>query len=68
MNTSTRLWGEDAREFKPERWLDRGGIPEKAQELKGYRHLHTFLDGHKMCIGRPFALAELKVRPQSVAL
>lgn len=31
-NTSTRLWGEDAGEFKPEPWPYQSGIPEKAQE------------------------------------
>ncbi|CDO76372.1 hypothetical protein BN946_scf185011.g36 [Trametes cinnabarina] len=61
INTSPRFWGEDAREFRPERWLSDEGIPKKAQEIQGHRHLLTFVDGPRMCLGRGFALAEFKV-------
>ncbi|KAI9059020.1 cytochrome P450 [Trametes sanguinea] len=60
INTSTKFWGEDAREFRPERWLTPQGIPKKAQEVQGHRHLLTFVDGPRMCLGRGFALAEFK--------
>ncbi|KAL7281930.1 hypothetical protein ACG7TL_003397 [Trametes sanguinea] len=60
INTSTKFWGEDAREFRPERWLTAEGIPKKAQEVQGHRHLLTFVDGPRMCLGRGFALAEFK--------
>ena len=62
MNTAVAFWGADAREFRPERWLDEDGLPKKAQEIQGHRHLLTFVDGHRMCLGRGFALAEFKVR------
>jgi len=32
VNRSTSIWGADAKEFKPQRWLDEGGTPEKAKE------------------------------------
>ncbi len=62
VNTARSVWGEDAREFRPERWLTPEGLPKKAQEVQGHRHLLTFVDGHRMCLGRGFALAEFKVR------
>jgi cytochrome P450 len=36
LNRSKALWGEDAWDFRPERWLD--GVPERAQEIAGSRH------------------------------
>ena len=62
MNTAVAFWGPDAHEFRPERWLLEDGLPKKAQEVQGHRHLLTFVDGHRMCLGRGFALAEFKVR------
>ena len=61
-NSSKELWGEDAGEFRPERWLTPEGLPKKAQEVQGHPYLLTFVDGHRMCLGRGFALAEFKVR------
>ncbi|KAH9887704.1 cytochrome P450 [Cubamyces lactineus] len=60
INTSTTFWGPDAHEFRPERWLTDEGVPKKAQEVQGHRHLLTFVDGPRMCLGRGFALAEFK--------
>ncbi|EMD31785.1 hypothetical protein CERSUDRAFT_100013 [Gelatoporia subvermispora B] len=60
MNCSEALWGPDAKEFKPERWINENGVPKRAQEIQGHRHLLTFLDGPRMCLGRGFALAEFK--------
>ncbi|EPQ54006.1 cytochrome P450 [Gloeophyllum trabeum ATCC 11539] len=60
VNQAESIWGADASEFKPERWLRDGGIPSKAQKLQGHRHILTFLDGPRMCLGRNFALAEMK--------
>lgn len=68
INTAPEFWGPDAREFKPERWLDKDGLPKKAQEVQGHRHLLTFVDGHRMCLGRGFALAEFKVRRASFSI
>lgn len=61
MNNAISVWGPDAREFRPERWLDIDGLPSKAKEVQGHKHLLTFVDGTRMCLGRNFALAEFKV-------
>ena len=58
-NRNEKLWGPDAKSFVPERWLE-----EKSQvpkDIQGHRHLLTFSDGPRMCLGRGFALAEFKV-------
>ncbi|KAI6140753.1 cytochrome P450 [Pisolithus tinctorius] len=60
INRSTAIWGADAKVFRPERWLEEGGIPKKAQELQSYRHLLTFVDGPRTCLGKGFAVAEFK--------
>ncbi|KAI6120970.1 cytochrome P450 [Pisolithus croceorrhizus] len=60
INCSTAIWGADAKVFRPERWLEEGGIPKKAQEVQGYRHLLTFVDGPRTCLGKGFAVAEFK--------
>ncbi|KIM75167.1 hypothetical protein PILCRDRAFT_29967, partial [Piloderma croceum F 1598] len=58
VNCSTSIWGADAKEFKPQRWVDEGGAQGKAKEIQGYCHLLTFTDGPRTCLGRAFALAE----------
>ena len=63
MNTSTDFWGQDAKDFRPERWLDDGkSIPDAAKSIQGYHHLLTFADGPRTCIGKMFAITEFKVR------
>ncbi|KAH7906851.1 cytochrome P450, partial [Hygrophoropsis aurantiaca] len=60
INRSEVFWGTDAKQFKPERWLDEAGITGKAKEVQGHRHLLTFVDGPRTCLGKGFALAETK--------
>ncbi|EPS95222.1 hypothetical protein FOMPIDRAFT_87477 [Fomitopsis schrenkii] len=60
MNKAVRFWGADAKDFRPARWLAEDGIPQRAQEIQGHKHLLTFVDGPRMCLGRQFALAEFK--------
>lgn len=60
VNRSTEIWGEDAKVFRPERWLEEDGIPRKAQDIQAYRHLLTFVDGPRTCLGKGFAVAEFK--------
>jgi cytochrome P450 len=57
-NRSEELWGPDAKRFVPDRWLQEFNYP--AKEIRGHRHLFTFSDGPKACIGKEFALAEFK--------
>ncbi|KAF7290990.1 hypothetical protein HMN09_01277800 [Mycena chlorophos] len=58
VNTSTAIWGEDALEFRPERW---DNIPDAATAIPSiYGNLFTFLAGPHNCVGFRFALAELK--------
>jgi cytochrome P450 len=56
VNTSTHLWGPDAREFNPERWLQPGTSNTGGAE-SNYA-VTTFLHGPRSCIGRDFAKAE----------
>ncbi|KAG5732602.1 Cytochrome P450 4F12 [Termitomyces sp. T112] len=58
INRSTAFWGPNAKEFEPERWLEESGIP--AKQFQGHRHILTFSDGPRICLGRSFALAEFK--------
>ncbi|KAF9466558.1 cytochrome P450 [Collybia nuda] len=61
-NRDPTLWGPDAHEWKPERWLS--PLPEKLTEahIPGiYSHLMTFLGGGRACIGFKFSQLEMKV-------
>ncbi|KAK9368065.1 cytochrome P450 [Lipomyces kononenkoae] len=51
-NKSRTLWGEDAREFNPDRWDGR-----QANNIMAFL---TFLQGPRSCIGRRFAEIEFK--------
>ncbi|KAJ6590229.1 cytochrome P450 [Mycena sp. CBHHK59/15] len=57
-NRSTAIWGADAAEFKPDRWLNR----THESKLPGaYSGMMTFLSGAKVCPGKTFALLEMTV-------
>ncbi|KAJ7066474.1 cytochrome P450 [Mycena amicta] len=60
MNQSERFWGPDAKEFKPERWLTLDEDPLRAKEIIGHKHIITFSEGPRVCLGKHFALAEFK--------
>ncbi|KAJ8692686.1 hypothetical protein PTI98_009979 [Pleurotus ostreatus] len=60
-NTNPQLWGSDALEWKPERWLS--PLPDALQEahVPGiYSNLMTFLGGGRACIGFKFSQLEMK--------
>ena len=74
VNRSEALWGEDANKFDTTRWLSSSSgdvtvedgvlkdpIVGRAAEIHGYRHLLTFSNGPRTCLGRNFALVEFKV-------
>ncbi|KAI0659771.1 cytochrome P450 [Cubamyces menziesii] len=61
-NTNTALWGPNAHEWKPERWL--APLPEAIAEAKipgVYANLMTFWGGSRACIGFKFSQLEMKV-------
>ncbi|KAL5488446.1 hypothetical protein ACEPAI_6564 [Sanghuangporus weigelae] len=61
INRSEEIWSPDAKEFKPERWMDNeSGLTSKAKEVQGYHHILSFIDGPRTCLGRGFAIAEFK--------
>ncbi|KAJ6586597.1 hypothetical protein B0H10DRAFT_1832604, partial [Mycena sp. CBHHK59/15] len=43
------LWGSDAGEFKPSRWMD--GTTYKGDALGPYANLLSFLGGPRTCLG-----------------
>ncbi|OJT02020.1 Docosahexaenoic acid omega-hydroxylase CYP4F3 [Trametes pubescens] len=61
-NTNVELWGPDAYEWKPERWMN--PLPRTLEEahIPGvYSHLMTFIGGARACIGFKFSQLEMKV-------
>ncbi|GAA5876297.1 hypothetical protein JCM16303_007090 [Sporobolomyces ruberrimus] len=59
VNHSKEVFGPDASEFRPERWLGEEG--DKIQGKVGvWSSMLTFLAGPRSCIGYKFALLELK--------
>ncbi|EIW83459.1 cytochrome P450 [Coniophora puteana RWD-64-598 SS2] len=56
VNQSRDVWGPDARQFKPERWITDHGSDDSR-----HRRIFTFIDGPKTCLGKGLAVAEMKV-------
>ncbi|PIL30974.1 cytochrome P450 [Ganoderma sinense ZZ0214-1] len=58
MQTAKAIWGEDALEFRPDRW---DNPPEAiAGTPSVWGHLMVFSSGERACIGYRFSLIELK--------
>lgn len=52
LNVSTEIWGENAAQFIPERWIKSGGIPPIDKLPRGpWTGISTFCDGPRSCIG-----------------
>ena len=67
-NRDTEIWGEDAKEFRPERWLGKTDATvneeEQASVLRSitpWSSLLSFAGGPRSCIGYRFAILEIKV-------
>jgi cytochrome P450 len=61
-NRDVSIWGEDADEWKPERWIGRSPDEVSKERLPGvYSGMMTFLGGGRACIGFKFSLLEMKV-------
>ncbi|TFK46540.1 cytochrome P450 [Heliocybe sulcata] len=57
---SKDIWGDDAEEFRPERWLSHD-IPEAATSVPGiWGNSLAFLGGPRACIGYRFSVLETK--------
>ncbi|XP_045804437.1 cytochrome P450 704C1-like [Trifolium pratense] len=51
------IWGDDAEEFKPERWLDENGIFLPKNPFK----FTAFQAGPRICLGKDFAYRQMKI-------
>ncbi|KAG9096906.1 cytochrome P450-dit2 [Ceratobasidium sp. UAMH 11750] len=61
-NRCKETWGQDADEFRPERWLET--LPSSVADAKTpgvYSSMMTFSAGPRACIGFKFSLLELKI-------
>ncbi|KAJ3337710.1 hypothetical protein HDU93_000658 [Gonapodya sp. JEL0774] len=57
MGYSTKIWGEDANEFKPERWINEDGSLRKENQFKW----PVFNAGPRVCLGMNMATQEAVV-------
>ncbi|KAJ6481549.1 cytochrome P450 [Mycena vitilis] len=55
----TSIWGEDAHEFRPSRWID--GTITQGHSLGPYANLLSFLGGPRVCLGWRFGILEMQV-------
>ncbi|KAI0668342.1 cytochrome P450 [Trametes maxima] len=61
-NCDKGLWGDDAEEWKPERWLQPLSRALEDAHIPGvYSHLMTFIGGGRACIGFKFSQLEMKI-------
>ncbi|KAG7391232.1 hypothetical protein PHYPSEUDO_005593 [Phytophthora pseudosyringae] len=58
MGRMPTVWGPDADEFKPERWID--PATGKVKVVSPFQ-FSVFLGGPRVCLGMKFALAEVKI-------
>ncbi|TMW62719.1 hypothetical protein Poli38472_005337 [Pythium oligandrum] len=63
MGRMTQLWGPDADEFNPERWID--PTTGKLIQVSPYKYL-AFNAGPRTCMGMNLALLEMKIVAASV--
>ncbi|KAF2119518.1 cytochrome P450 [Lophiotrema nucula] len=62
LSRNKEVYGEDAEDFRPERWLKKKGEEKEAYEvrLKTMKEADmAFGNGNRTCLGRPLALVEL---------
>jgi cytochrome P450 len=57
-NRSSMLWGPDAGQFNPDRWLNDGKVNSTGGAKNNYANM-TFIHGSRSCIGQSFARSEL---------
>ncbi|KZT54887.1 cytochrome P450 [Calocera cornea HHB12733] len=62
-NHLEEVWGKDAHEFKPERWIEMNETSVKPENAcdSPYANIATFGAGPKVCLGWRFAVLEMQV-------
>ncbi|KAL6843252.1 hypothetical protein ACP4OV_026965 [Aristida adscensionis] len=58
MGRMESVWGNDCKEYRPERWLSDDG--SKLQYVPSYKFL-TFSSGPRMCLGKNIGLMQMKM-------
>ncbi|KAF5193037.1 Cytochrome p450 [Thalictrum thalictroides] len=56
MGRMTYIWGEDAEEFRPERWIENGKFRPES-----YFKFTAFQAGPRICLGKEFAYRQMKI-------
>ncbi|KDP27731.1 hypothetical protein JCGZ_19708 [Jatropha curcas] len=51
------IWGDDAEEYKPERWLNEDGVFQQESPFK----FTAFQAGPRTCLGKEFAYRQMKI-------
>ncbi|PRQ48963.1 putative abieta-7,13-dien-18-ol hydroxylase [Rosa chinensis] len=51
------LWGDDAEEFRPDRWLDENGIFQEESPFK----FTAFHAGPRICLGKKYGYMQMKI-------
>ncbi|KAF2311093.1 hypothetical protein GH714_019453 [Hevea brasiliensis] len=51
------IWGDDAEEYKPERWLNEDGVFRQQSPFK----FTAFQAGPRICLGKEFAYMQMKI-------
>ncbi|KAF8992923.1 cytochrome P450 [Cyathus striatus] len=65
-NSTESIWGSDAWEFNPGRWITASGS-EKSEDIALLkRHVLTFGSGPRVCLGKTFAIIQLKAVLSSI--
>ncbi|MCD7445866.1 hypothetical protein HAX54_015590 [Datura stramonium] len=57
MGRMKSLWGDDAEDFRPERWFDENGCFQQESPFK----FTAFQAGPRICLGKEFAYRQMKI-------
>ncbi|GFP86014.1 cytochrome p450 704c1 [Phtheirospermum japonicum] len=57
MGRMSFIWGDDAEEYKPERWIDENGCFKPESPFK----FTAFQAGPRICLGKEFAYRQMKI-------
>jgi cytochrome P450 len=60
LHRSPEVWGPGAAEFRPERWIEADGRPNRTGGARSNYEFLTFLQGPRSCIGQDFVRAEMR--------